>query len=44
MSRFMIENNITNPEDLRAFDYGGYYFDESATEENKLAFKRDAKK
>ena len=44
MSRFMIENQITDPGDLRAFDYEGYYFDESATEENKLAFKRDGKK
>lgn len=44
MSRFMIENQITNPDELRAFDYEGYYFDESASEENKLAFKRDSKK
>lgn len=44
MSRFMIEHQITNPEDLRAFDYEGYYFDEEASTENKLAFKRDAKK
>lgn len=44
MSRFMIENAITNPEDLKAFDYKGYYFDESASTENKLAFKRDGKK
>lgn len=44
MSRFMIENQITDPGDLRAFDYEGYYFDESASEENKLAFKRDGKK
>ena len=44
MSRFMIENQITDPGDLRAFDYEGYYFDKSASEENKLAFKRDGKK
>lgn len=44
MSRFMIEHQITNPEDLRAFDYEGYYFDEEASSENKLAFKRDTKK
>ncbi|MEQ9231194.1 MAG: peroxide stress protein YaaA [Cyclobacteriaceae bacterium] len=44
MSRFMIENKITDPNDLRAFDYGGYYFDQSESTDNKLAFKRDAKK
>ena len=44
MSRFMIENQITDPQDLAAFDYEGYYFDESASDENKLAFKRDGKK
>ncbi|MEQ6168246.1 MULTISPECIES: peroxide stress protein YaaA [unclassified Ekhidna] len=43
MSRFMIEHQITNPEDLRAFDYEGYYFDEEASTENKLAFKREKK-
>lgn len=40
MSRYMIENKITNPEDLRGFDYEGYYFDEAASSENLLAFKR----
>ena len=43
MSRFMIENSITNPEELKAFDYQGYYFDEANSTENKLAFKRDGK-
>ena len=40
MSRFMIENNITNPTDLKAFDYEGYYLDEKESSEKKLAFKR----
>lgn len=40
MSRYMIQNEITNPEDLRGFDYDGYYFDEQASSENMLAFKR----
>ena len=43
MSRYMIENAITDPEDLKGFDYKGYYFDESDSSENKLAFKRDRK-
>lgn len=44
MSRFMIENQISDPKDLSAFDYEGYYFDKQASTENKLAFKRDSKK
>ncbi|MEP0985994.1 peroxide stress protein YaaA [Ekhidna sp.] len=44
MSRFMIENQITDPGDLRGFDYEGYYFDEKESTENKLAFKRESKK
>ena len=43
MSRFLIEHQITNPEDLRGFDYNGYYFDEENSSENHLAFKRDGK-
>lgn len=43
MSRFMIENQITDPNDLRGFDYEGYYFDEAASSENLLAFKREKK-
>lgn len=44
MSRYIIENNITQPEDLKGFDYRGYYFDEKESTENKIAFKREAKK
>lgn len=40
MSRFMIENMITNVADLRAFDYDGYYLDAKESSEKKLAFKR----
>lgn len=43
MSRYIIENGISNPEDLRGFDYNGYYYDERESSENKLAFKRDGK-
>lgn len=43
MSRFIIENGINNPEDLRGFDYDGYYFDAEASSENMLAFKREGK-
>ncbi|MEQ9468991.1 MAG: peroxide stress protein YaaA [Ekhidna sp.] len=41
MSRYFIENQIKNPSDLRGFDYEGYYFDEAASTESKLAFKRE---
>lgn len=44
MSRYIIENAIHDPEELKGFDYKGYYYDESESSENKLAFKRDAKK
>ena len=43
MSRFMVEHQITNPEDLRGFDYGGYYYDEENSSENHLAFRREGK-
>lgn len=43
MSRFMIEHQITDPEDLRGFDYEGYYFDEENSTEDLLAFKREKK-
>ena len=40
ISRYMIENEITDPMDLRGFDYKGYYFDEENSSENQLCFKR----
>lgn len=44
MSRYMIEHSITDPGDLRGFDYEGYYYDEENSSETSLAFKRDGKK
>ena len=43
MSRFIIENEISHVEDLKAFDYKGYYYDEKESSATKLAFKRDQK-
>lgn len=43
MSRHISENQIKNPSDLRGFDYEGYYFDEEASTQNMLAFKRKKK-
>lgn len=41
MSRYLIQHRITEVEDLKGFDLAGYYFDEKASTENKLCFKRD---
>lgn len=40
MSRYMIDNEITNLEDLKGFDYEGYWYDDKESTETKLAFKR----
>jgi cytoplasmic iron level regulating protein YaaA (DUF328/UPF0246 family) len=40
MSRFIIQNNIDKPEDLKLFNMGGYQFDENLSEDNKLVFTR----
>ncbi len=40
MSRYIIENGINQPEELKGFDYEGYYFDEKESNSNFLAFKR----
>lgn len=40
MTRFMIENRISNPEELKAFDVEGYAFAEELSEPNKWVFVR----
>ncbi len=40
MSRYIIKNQPTTVEELRAFDYSGYRFDESNSTNELLAFKR----
>lgn len=40
MTRFVIENEITNPSDLRGFDYDGYRYEESGSSEEQLLFVR----
>ncbi len=40
MSRYIIENRLTTPEQLKAFDVDGYAFDEEASAKNELVFKR----
>lgn len=40
MTRFAMENRISNPEELKAFDVEGYAFAEEFSEENKWVFVR----
>lgn len=40
MSRFIIENEITDPEEIKAFDLGGYYFNNNLSKENNWVFTR----
>ena len=40
MSRFIIQNNISDPEELKAFDWEGYYFNNQLSGENDWVFTR----
>jgi cytoplasmic iron level regulating protein YaaA (DUF328/UPF0246 family) len=40
MSRYVLENKIKNPNDLRAFDSDGYVFNEGYSTEKSLVFTR----
>lgn len=41
MSRYIIENQLTGVEQLKGFDREGYYFDEAASGNDELVFKRN---
>jgi hypothetical protein len=41
MSRFIIQNDINNPEDLKAFDSDGYYFNNELSKGKDWVFTRD---
>ena len=41
MTRFILENNISNPENLQAFDSEGYIFNPRLSEPGKPVFTRD---
>lgn len=41
MSQYIIKNRINEVEELKAFDYEGYWFDTDASNETNLIFKRD---
>lgn len=40
MGRYIIENRLTTPAQLKTFDVDGYAFDEEASGKNELVFKR----
>ncbi|WP_439327496.1 peroxide stress protein YaaA [Lonepinella sp. BR2357] len=41
MCRYMIQNRLTQAEQLKSFDLGGYWFDETTSSEQEWVFKRD---
>ena len=41
ISRFIIENDIQNEEDIKAFDVGGYYFSPNDSSDLEYVFLRD---
>lgn len=40
MSRYMIKNRLQSVEELKSFDYDGYYFDNKTSKKDQLCFKR----
>lgn len=40
MSRFIIQNNISDPEEMKAFDTEGYYFNNQLSKEDNWVFTR----
>ncbi|MBS1205519.1 MAG: hypothetical protein H6R25_2418 [Proteobacteria bacterium] len=40
MSRFIIENHLTKPEQLTGFNSEGYFFDQEVSSQEELVFKR----
>lgn len=41
MARYIVEHAIQDPEQLKAFNVEGYYFDAVSSQGNELVFKRD---
>jgi uncharacterized protein len=41
MTRFILQNSITDPEDMKAFDLEGYHFSPGLSRESTLVFTRD---
>ena len=43
MARFIIQNNLTEAEELKAFETGGYYFSPKDSSESEYVYLRDGK-
>ncbi|MFC2086183.1 peroxide stress protein YaaA [Bacteroidota bacterium] len=41
MTRFIIKNQLVDPDELKLFDFEGYYFNDNLSEGDKLVFVRD---
>lgn len=41
MARYIIKNQIDDPEELKLFDIEGYYFNDDLSEGDKWVFVRD---
>ncbi|MRS20162.1 peroxide stress protein YaaA [Enterobacteriaceae bacterium RIT692] len=44
MSRYVIQNRLTKPAQLKKFDVDGYFFDSAESKDNELVFKRHEQK
>jgi len=44
MSRYIIQHRLTNPEDIKAFDVAGYWYDAADSNEHEWVFKREESK
>ena len=42
MSRWMIDNRVTNVEAMKGFDYDGYAYDAEASNDNSWVFRKEA--
>lgn len=41
MSRYIIQNKLTNPDDIKTFDFAGYRFDANSSNDREWVFIRD---
>ncbi|MDU8925235.1 peroxide stress protein YaaA [Pasteurellaceae bacterium LIM206] len=41
MCRYLIQHRLTEVEQLKSFDFGGYWFDETSSTQTELVFKRN---
>ena len=41
MCRYLIQHRLSNVEQLKEFDLGGYWFDSASSTKTEFVFKRD---